>query len=71
LEDDDVLNDPFHPNNVGKVQLIVLMRLYDVEMAKLANMNEAGEAAADFLHEQHQLGRIVGALPWLDLTNED
>jgi len=47
------------------------MRIYDVEMAKLANMNEAGEAAADFLHEQHQLGKIVGALPWLDLTNED
>ena len=67
---EEVNNDPFHPDNVAKVQLIVLMRIYDVQMAILANLNEDGEKASEYIHQQHQLGKIVGSLPWLDLSDE-
>jgi hypothetical protein len=56
--------DPFDPVNVGKVQLIVQMRIYDV---LLAILSETNDAKAEALVELHSQGRVVGPLPILDL----
>lgn len=56
--------DPFHPDNVGGVQTVVLMRIYDVLMAIL---NDSDPHAALALHELHRAGRIVGSFPVLDI----
>lgn len=60
--------DPFDPSNVGAVQLIVLMRIYDVLMAQLTLSDQ--EMAANLL-ELHAKGQILGPLPSLDLRNPE
>lgn len=60
-------NDPFSPNNVGKVQLIVLMRIYDVLMAQLGKDHPE---AAEALNDIHSNGKILGSLPYLDLSED-
>jgi len=49
---------------VGEAQLIILMRIYDVQMALLAA--EYPERAAALL-EKHQQGKILGPLPSISL----
>jgi hypothetical protein len=59
----DQTTDPFSPDNVGKVQLIVLMRIYDVLMAIY---NDTDKDAAGRLHDLHAAGGILGSLPYFD-----
>lgn len=59
--------DPFGEGNVKQVQLIVQMRLYDVCMAILSELNEE---KADLLHDIHSKGGILGALPIIDLRDK-
>lgn len=59
--------DPFSPTNAPKLALVVNMRIYDVLMALL---NEKDPEAATRLHEIHSEGRVVGSLPYIDLTGE-
>lgn len=60
--------DPFAPENVGAVQLVVAMRIYDALMALL----QATDAAAhDQLNEIHESGGVAWSLPWIDLTSPD
>ena len=63
-------DDPFHPSNVAGVQLIVQMRIYDVLLGILANLNEQGEELSNILIETHNNGKIMGPLPWIDTTEE-
>lgn len=70
----DVVNDgiekkdPFSPENVGAVQTVVLMRIYDVLMTIL---QDANPDMAKQLHELHAAGQILGSLPYLDISPED
>lgn len=59
-ENRPVDRDPFSPDNVQQVQLIVQMRLYDVTMALLTEINS--EVAYD-LYEAHKQGKILGFPP--------
>lgn len=61
-------NDPFSEQLVKQVQLIVLMRIYDVGMAIL---NELDEDVAKNLHLVHREGKIIGSLPYLDLSGDE
>jgi hypothetical protein len=61
-------NDPFTPENAPAVQLIVLMRIYDVLLGLFA---EANKEHADKLVELHNNGGVLGPLPWLDLTSKE
>lgn len=66
VEDEgEALNDPFHPNNVQAVQLIVQMRIYDALMSILAVQDEE---ASTRLHELHSNGKVLGSLPYIDLS---
>lgn len=56
--------DPFSTENAPKVSLVVQMRMYDALMALLSVQDP--EMAAK-LHEVHANGKIVGALPYLDM----
>jgi hypothetical protein len=58
--------DPFAPEHVSGVQLIVLMRIYDV---LLGIYREHNEEYAERLAELHNGGKVIGPLPWLDLTD--
>ena len=60
-------SDPFGPKNVAKVQLIVLMRIYDVLHGILATGNEE---LSNIILATHDAGKVMGPLPWLDLTEE-
>lgn len=60
--------DPFSPTNCPKLSLIVLMRIYDVQMAMLTVQDKVMAAK---LAEEHARGNIVGALPFIDLTEND
>lgn len=64
IGEDTIDIDPFSPEFSPKLSLIVLMRLYDVQMAILNEMNETMAARINEIHEH---GGIVGSLPWLDL----
>lgn len=55
---------PFDEQLVKQVQLIVLMRIYDVGMAILTNMNTDAAARLHALHEQ---GKIKGSWPVIDM----
>jgi hypothetical protein len=57
--------DPFDPDVAPAVQLIVQMRIYDVLMAILTNLDK--EAAAN-LYTLHSGGKVMGSLPWIDLS---
>jgi hypothetical protein len=63
----DVSNDPFSPENVDGVQAIILMRIYDV---LLGLYREQNAEYAERLVELHEAGKIMGPLPWLDLSEE-
>jgi len=67
LEDAVDDQDPFGPKNVAKVQLIVLMRIYDVLHGILATGNEE---LSNIILATHDAGKVMGPLPWLDLTEE-
>lgn len=56
--------DPFDPTVAPGVQIIIQMRIYDVLMAILQDANP--EAAAR-LHQIHSEGKVLGALPWIDM----
>lgn len=60
--------DPFSPNNAPGLSLIVLMRLYDVQMA-LLSVTAPDKAAA--LHEAHLAGQVVGAPPAFAMPDEE
>lgn len=60
--------DPFHPEVVPGVSLIVLMRIYDVLMATYTNLDPEG---ANKLYELHAAGKIVGSMPIIDMSPED
>lgn len=54
-------NDPFHPDNVQAVQLITLMRIYDVLMGLY---KAQAPVDAKKLFQWHEQGFIAGPLPW-------
>lgn len=58
--DENEALDPFAPENIHQVQLIVQLRIYDVLMALLTNIDK--EAAAGLL-ELHSQGNIIGTAP--------
>jgi hypothetical protein len=60
--------DPFAPENVGAVQLIVQMRIYDVLMAMYTEQNPG---KANILINLHEQGKILGPLPAIDLSNKE
>lgn len=69
LDDAGVENtDPFSPENVPSVNLVVNMRIYDVLMAIYTHLDEDG---AEALHNLHEDGKILGALPYLNLEPTD
>jgi hypothetical protein len=70
LTDLDDTTDPFHPNNVAKVQLFVSMRIYDVLLGLLASQGSDGEELSTRLIEVHNSGKVMGPLPWIDLRDE-
>ena len=55
--------DPFAPENIGVVQVIMQMRIYDVLMALLT---DASPNAAKRLLELHKEGSIFGSTPSLN-----
>ena len=57
--------DPFDPSVVGGVQLIVLMRIYDVVMAIYTDIDKEG---AKKLYDLHAQGKVLGSEPSLDLS---
>lgn len=64
------VEDPFHKDNVGTVNAIMLMRIYDVLMGLYTETNPA---AAHALLEMHTDGIIFGPMPSLSgqfITNE-
>lgn len=63
--------DPFGPQNVAKVQLIVLMRIYDTLNGILAVQGEKGEELSNIILATHDAGKVMGPLPWLDLTETE
>lgn len=67
VEEDIEDIDPFSTENAPKVALIVQMRIYDAVMALL---NEKDPEAAAALHEIHAAGKVLGSLPFLDLTED-
>jgi hypothetical protein len=54
--------DPFAPEHVAGVQLVVSMRIYDVLMALL---DKQAPARADALSELHKAGLVLGSPPQL------
>ena len=56
--------DPFAPENIGIVQTIVLMRIYDLLGAILDNLDP--EVAEEIVN-RHSAGKITGPFPSLDL----
>lgn len=76
VEDDN----PFSKDNAPKLQLIVSMRIYDALMAILGELeaangkgidigNEVDTRTATRLHELHARGKILGSLPFIDLSD--
>lgn len=63
---ESVDSDPFSPLNAPKLQLVVSMRIYDVLMALL---NETNGEVADNLHAIHSRGKVIGSLPFIDLSD--
>lgn len=55
--------DPFSAENAPTVQIIMQMRIYDVLMALLTNVDEE---AAERLLELHANGTIFGSIPSLN-----
>lgn len=66
MADDGTDLDPFSPTNAPALQLLTLMRIYDVLMAKLAAEHPM---AAEKLDEIHSNGKLMGSLPWLDMED--
>lgn len=60
--------DPFSPEAVPGVSLVVNMRIYDVLMAIYTHLDEEG---AQQLYDLHSEGKVLGSLPYLNLTEED
>lgn len=60
--------DPFHPDNVGAFNSVILMRIYDVLMLNLRNVNPTH---AEELHNIHASGQVVGSWPTLDLEADE
>lgn len=56
--------NPFAPESAPGVQVIILMRIYDVLMALLQESNEEMHDKLDALHES---GQVAWSLPYLDL----
>ena len=52
--------NPFDPNLVQQMQLVVLLRIYD---AICAVLNETNEDMASALHKAHEQGEFIGSLP--------
>lgn len=57
-------SDPFDAETAPGLSLIVLMRIYDVQMALLAKTDPD---AAEALYEAHAKGHIIGPLPAIDM----
>lgn len=60
--------DPFGPELAPGLSLIVLMRLYDVGLALLTEMNRE---SASFLINKHAESKILGPLPGLNMSESD
>jgi hypothetical protein len=60
VEEEEV--NPFDPMLAPGFTLITLMRLYDVQMALL---NEVDHEAASRLNEMHAQGKVIGSFPWI------
>lgn len=65
-ENAGIEDDPFSPEMAPAVSLIVSLRIYDVLMAILTKMD--AKAAAD-LYALHNDGKVIGSLPWLDMSD--
>lgn len=61
-------SDPFDPSVTPAVSMIIQMRIYDVLMAIYTKMDTEGAAQ---LHNLHSRGKVLGALPWIDLSEEE
>lgn len=55
--------DPMSPEYAPGLSLIVLMRIYDVQMALLA---ESNPERAEALARLHANGGVLSAMPWID-----
>lgn len=60
MESKQEYDNPFDPAIAPGLSLIMLLRIYDVQMAQLTALNKG---AAAKLHEVHANGGIVGPLP--------
>lgn len=60
---EDEVTDPFSPENAPGFSLIVLMRIYDTQLALLREQNPE---VAEKLVNLHAEGKILGPLPTLD-----
>ena len=62
------LSEPMGPfedqSETLAVIAITLMRIYDVELARLTLLDEA---LADKVNEAHAAGQVVASLPYLDI----
>jgi hypothetical protein len=54
------IEDPFAPENVARLQLVVSMRIYDALMALLSTQDDE---LAEQLGDIHALGQVVGNPP--------
>lgn len=59
--------DPFDAETAPGLSLIVLMRIYDVQMAMLAKTDPEAAAA---LYEAHSKGAIIGPLPAINIGED-
>lgn len=67
-ETDGIESNAFEDNDIPSIQLIVQMRIYDVLMAIYTHLDKGG---AERLYELHKDGKILGTLPYLNLSPED
>lgn len=55
--------DPMSAEYAPGLSLIMLMRIYDVQMALLA---ESNPERAEALSRHHAEGKVLSAMPWID-----
>lgn len=68
---DEVQDDTFDPTSpefAPGLSLIVLMRMYEVQMAVLREMNPE---FASILLQLHEEGKISTPMPWIDASSLD
>lgn len=63
MENEEEVVDPFDSEYTHAFSLITLMRIYDVGMAILNNIDHDAASKLDKIHTE---GKLIGEFPWIN-----